>query len=152
MTQVNSAIKPIHLTDEHLLAEHREIKRIPNDLLKRPFATTRLDIPEKFCLSHGHVRFFRDKLKFLYRRYRDIRAECKRRNFKVDDYSEPFKTLEELGIGQGEYTPTFEEHALLRERITERIMESPKEAFHYYGNLISKAEAINLITNTDKYE
>ena len=70
----------------------------------------------------------------------------------MDDYSEPFKTLAELGIGQGEYKPTFEEHALLCKRITERIMGSPKEAFHYYGNLISKTEAINLITNTDKYE
>lgn len=152
MTRVNSAIKPIYLTDEHLLAEHREIKRIPNDLLKRPLATTRLDIPEKFCLSHGHVRFFRNKLKFLYRRYRDIRAECKRRNFKVDDYSEPFKILEEIGVGQNEYTPTFEEHALLCERIAERIRNSSKSTFHYFGYPITKNEAINLMTNPNKYE
>lgn len=29
MTRINSAINVKYLTDEHLLAEHREIKRMP---------------------------------------------------------------------------------------------------------------------------
>ena len=29
MTRINSAISVRRLTDEHLLAEHREIKRVP---------------------------------------------------------------------------------------------------------------------------
>jgi hypothetical protein len=35
MTRINSAIDPSRLTDEHLLAEHREIKRIVQNYLKR---------------------------------------------------------------------------------------------------------------------
>jgi hypothetical protein len=30
MTRVNAGVEPITLTREHLIAEHREIKRIPN--------------------------------------------------------------------------------------------------------------------------
>ena len=30
MTRINVAIPPAELTNKHLLAEHREIKRIPN--------------------------------------------------------------------------------------------------------------------------
>ena len=30
MTRINVGISPTELTDKHLLAEHREIKRIPN--------------------------------------------------------------------------------------------------------------------------
>lgn len=34
MTRINSAISVRRLTDEHLLAEHREIKRLPACYLK----------------------------------------------------------------------------------------------------------------------
>lgn len=34
MTRINSAINVKNLTDEHLLAEHREIKRLPALYLK----------------------------------------------------------------------------------------------------------------------
>jgi hypothetical protein len=35
MTRINTGIPPKELTDKHLLAEHREIKRIPNCIKKR---------------------------------------------------------------------------------------------------------------------
>lgn len=44
-----------------------------------------------------------------------------------------------------EYTPTSEERDLLIERITERIMNSPKKCFHYYGKAISKEHAVKLL-------
>ena len=34
MTRVNVGIPPVELVDQHLLAEHREIKRIPNCVAK----------------------------------------------------------------------------------------------------------------------
>ena len=34
MTRINVGIPPAELTDKHLLAEHREIKRIPNCIAK----------------------------------------------------------------------------------------------------------------------
>lgn len=48
MTRINAGIAPHLLTNKHLLAEHREIKRIPNVLAKKVNAVT--DIPSEFCL------------------------------------------------------------------------------------------------------
>jgi hypothetical protein len=52
MTRINSAIDPSRLTDEHLLAEHREIKRIVQNYLKRKEIPNGFkDIPKKFVLE-----------------------------------------------------------------------------------------------------
>jgi deoxyribonuclease (pyrimidine dimer) len=72
MTRINAGIRPAELVDQHLLAELREIKRIPN-VVKQGKA--KLDgIPERFSLGTGHVRFFYNKLGYLLRRYRSLYA------------------------------------------------------------------------------
>ena len=63
MTRINSASPVEHLTDEHLLAEHREIKRLPSVLKKANTQT--IKIPAKFCLGPGHVKFFLNKKKAI---------------------------------------------------------------------------------------
>jgi deoxyribonuclease (pyrimidine dimer) len=70
MTRINSAIKVKFLTDEHLLAEHREIKRLPYAYKKRIETGKGFkDIPKEFTLGTGHVLFFINKNKFkIYRR------------------------------------------------------------------------------------
>jgi hypothetical protein len=153
MTRINSAINPRNLTDEHLLAEHIEIKRIPNAVVRDQFSAAPLPSqPAKFTLGKGHVTFFRDKLAFLYRRYQDIYKECWRRDFQVKDYSESFEYAREIAPKMwNDYTPTLEEYGLLVERIEERITESPKSCFRYYGRILSKFEAINLLKDS-KYE
>lgn len=55
MTRINSAIPVKNLTDEHLLAEHREIKRLPYFLSKAIQSGSINNIPEKFTLGKGHV-------------------------------------------------------------------------------------------------
>lgn len=40
MTRINCGIPPSELTNKHLLAEHREIKRIPNAIAKGKFSMT----------------------------------------------------------------------------------------------------------------
>lgn len=59
MTRINSAIPVEHLTDEHLLAEHREIKRLPALFAKTNKATL----------------------------HKLIHAECVNRSFNVANYS-----------------------------------------------------------------
>ena len=82
MTRINSAILPRNLTDEHLLAEHREIKRICT------FANmTYKNAPKEFTLGTGHVLFFVDKPAFTLLRYNLLYIECIRRGFNVEDYS-----------------------------------------------------------------
>ena len=145
MTRINSAIPVERLTDEHLLAEHREIKRIPALFAKTDKATLHRRIPKEFCLGTGHVTFFFNKLRFTYMRYKLIHAECVNRSFNVANYSANwFQRIYENQYWQ-DYEPTAKEKMLLRDRIADRIAESSKDCFHYYGKPITKQQAINLI-------
>ena len=67
MTRINSGVDPKELSDKHLIAEHREIKRIPNKVKSGKYDIT--DQPKFFKMGTGHVKFFYDKLKYLYDRY-----------------------------------------------------------------------------------
>ncbi len=67
MTRINCGIPPYILTSKHLLAEHRELKRIPNCIKKGKFTLD--NIPDNFKLGTGHVKFFYNKLKYLHKRY-----------------------------------------------------------------------------------
>jgi hypothetical protein len=145
MTRINSAIPVKNLTDEHLLAEHREIKRLPWCLENAIESGSINNIPEKFTLGKGHVLFFLDKQRFIRSRYLDIRMELAKRAFTPQDYIMNWKSVD-LKY-DNDYTPTSEERNLLIERITERIMNSPKKCFHYYGKAISKEQAVNLLRN-----
>ena len=56
MTRINVAVKPAELNDKMLIAEHREIKRIPNCIRKGRYS---LDgQPASFKLGTGHVKVF----------------------------------------------------------------------------------------------
>ena len=88
MTRIN--LVPVEeLSDQHLLAEHREIKRIPNMILKGKYNLD--NIPKKFTLGKGHVKFFYNKLSWLHDRYYELHLECLYRHFKVTDYIQTFK-------------------------------------------------------------
>lgn len=144
MTRINSAIPVEHLTDEHLLAEHREIKRLPAALSKAD--RSKIKIPEKFCLGTGHVKFFFNKMSFVFNRYLMLYKECKRRSFNVQYYGDNWFLDDDIfkSFWHG-YTPTKEEKQLLITRITERITNSKKPYFHYYGKQITKQQAIHLL-------
>jgi deoxyribonuclease (pyrimidine dimer) len=60
MTRVN-VIPVQELTKQHLVAEYREIMRVPGALKKslqrkKPFCNS--EIPENYVLGKGHVKFF----------------------------------------------------------------------------------------------
>lgn len=144
MTRINSAINVRRLTDEHLLAEHREIKRLPYCLSKAIASGSVKRIPDKFTLGKGHVLFFLDKMNFVRRRYLQLYAECRDRGMNVEWYYDNFFTFE--ASYDNDYTPTDKERQLLTERITERIMQSKKKAWHYRGQPITKEQAASLLT------
>lgn len=146
MTRINSAINVRCLTDEHLLAEHREIKRLPYCFGKAIASGSVKRIPDKFTLGRGHVLFFLDKMFFVLDRYIRIRDECKRRGLRVTDYLENFFTNSIPDSFKQNYTPTEEERQLLIGRITERIMQSKKKSWHYRGQPITKEQAASLLT------
>ncbi|MDR5616196.1 pyrimidine dimer DNA glycosylase/endonuclease V [Arsenophonus sp.] len=81
MTRIN-VIPPSELCDQHLLAEHRELTRIPNYIVKKEGNVT-LSTLTSYTLGKGHVIFFRDKLLFLHLRYTSLHQECLKRGFSV---------------------------------------------------------------------
>jgi len=125
MTRIN-LVNPVELNDSHLLAEHRELTRIPNNIIKGKYSLS--GVPSEYVLGAGHVKFFYNRLAFLKRRYDALHNECLERGFNVQ-YRFPEGLPVEL---MGDYIPT--EHALRinRERI---IARWPKKA-RYNGQLL----------------
>lgn len=120
MTRINVGIMPSELNNRHLLAEHREIKRIPNAIKKGKYSLD--NIPAEFKLGTGHVKFFYNKLGYLHGRYIDLYEECLNRGFNVTNYNDSFNDVPmEL---YNEYTPTKWDRKIVLERITKRIAES----------------------------
>lgn len=117
MTRINSGIDPKDLCDKHLLAEHREIKRIPNCIAKGISKIS--NIPPQFTLGTGHVKFFYDKLGYLKDRYIRIRTECHRRNFNIQNYETCWDNVpKEL---MNNWQETDEARELIQNRIAERL-------------------------------
>ena len=117
MTRINCGIKVEKLTNKHLLAEHREIKRIPNCLHKSNLE----NIPEKFCLGPGHVKFFYDKGLYTFNRYVELYNECIKRNFNVTDFRNAWDIYKQRLDLYNDYTPTNEDIKIITQRINEKL-------------------------------
>ena len=117
MTRINVAIPPKELTNRHLIAEHREIKRIPN-MVSSGRAIIK-DIPSKFTLGKGHVKFFYNKLGYLKNRYEEIYQECLNRKFNITYYGNAWENIsKEL---MNDYIPTKDDEQIIRQRIKEKL-------------------------------
>jgi len=120
MTRINVGVLPSELHNKHLLAEHREIKRIPNAIAKGKYNLD--NIPDKFTLGTGHVKFFYNKLLYLHFRYLDLYSECVKRGFNVTCYNSCFFHMpDEL---YNDYNPTKQDRQIILDRIAERIENS----------------------------
>jgi len=116
MTRINVGIHPSELPDKLLLAEHREIKRIPNVIKSGRYSLE--GIPDQFTLGKGHVKFFYNKLQYLLERYNSIHHECINRRFNVTNY---YSCWDDVPVQLcGDYTPTDQDRQLLIERITSK--------------------------------
>lgn len=117
MTRINVGINPEELTDKHLIAEHREITRIPNAVKSGRFSMK--GQPSEFCLGKGHVKFFYDKLKYLGKRYIMLYLECRRRGFNVTYKIDSFKDIPEEHFN--DYIPTERDIHIIKERIKQKL-------------------------------
>ncbi|MDP8050951.1 pyrimidine dimer DNA glycosylase/endonuclease V [Pasteurella atlantica] len=121
MTRIN-LIPPKELCDQHLLAEFRELTRIPNAVAKGKYNL--VGMPDDYKLGTGHVRFFFNKLTFLKKRYQDLYEECKARGFNVKYiWSGSLPDDESLWL---DYIPTVNAIAVNRARIQERMPVKPR--------------------------
>ena len=117
MTRINIGIPPKQLTNKHLLAEHREIKRIPNAITKGKYNLK--SIPSKFTLGTGHVSYFYDKLGYLKERYISLYNECIARGFNVQNYEASWNGVP-MSL-MNDYTPTEKDIQIITERIADRL-------------------------------
>ena len=113
MTRINVGIIPDELPTKLLLAEHREIKRIPN--MVKAGRVSMQNIPPAFTLGTGHVKFFYNKLTYLKNRYELIYYTCIHRQLNVQYYGDSFENLpEEL---MNDYSESINDRIILLERI-----------------------------------
>jgi deoxyribonuclease (pyrimidine dimer) len=143
MTRINSAIDPKNLTDQHLIAELRELPRIFTAVNKRiEKGKSFNDIPEQFTLGTGHTLFFYNKLNFLHQRHCLLRYEYQMR------FGKDWKFRPDVNVIQCPFNnfhlPTQEEKQLLIDRISTRITES-NQIPRYYGEKITKEKAIEIL-------
>ena len=116
MTRINTGIEAKELPNKLLLAELREIKRIPNVIKSGRYNMS--GQPEEFTLGTGHVKFFYDKLEYLLERYNNLRWEALYRGFNVSDWSEAWNGVPaEL---MNNYQETQRDRDILIERIEEK--------------------------------
>jgi hypothetical protein len=113
MTRINVGIDPRELPNKLLLAEHRELKRIPNTISSGKAIIH--NIPTSFTLNIGHVKFFYNKVKYLQRRYQALYEECLNRDFLVTNYSSAFDDVPNYLMN--DYIPKERDRELLIERI-----------------------------------
>lgn len=122
MTRIN--IVPVEeLHRQHLLAEYREIARLPGNLhaslnrKSKPFSVT--EIPSKYTLGTGHVKFFFNKFGYLKKRFEQLVSEMERRGYNAN-----FKDSSIFDVGNrwmGDYQPTEEALLVNRQRILDRL-------------------------------
>lgn len=122
MTRIN-LIEPEELCDQHLLAEHRELTRIPNKVCSGHFSLH--NQPNAYTLGTGHVKFFYTRLLYLLRRYGQIHTECIRRGFNVQ-YRWPSDSFTLAKQYWQNYDPTEQAIETNMQRIHDRMPANPR--------------------------
>lgn len=128
MTRINTNIDPKDLTDQHLVAEYRELPMI-HAALRKSLKTKSVNdvlksIPKKFCLNTGHVKYFYDKLSFLDTRYQALKSEMLNRGMNPD----PNRVLDCSNIPYVFFKGASfdkEDHKIICSRIAERVTSKP---------------------------
>lgn len=128
MTRINANIKPKDLIDQHLLAEYREIVRIPNHVKKNTEAVLKRikDLPPTFTLNTGHVIFFYNKIEFLHKRFLALKEELTIREIKNEMHDEMFLNIPSILYTSIDDNDLIDGNKLIVERILLRISTMKK--------------------------
>ena len=121
MTRIN-LIPVSELSDQHLIAEYRELPRIIKQKINIK------DAPARYCLGKGHVKWARKHSIFCLVRYEQLCEEMKYRGFKVNFSFEDLKNfwIDDTINNYDTYHLYFkepEEVELSRDRIKEKIKQ-----------------------------
>ena len=127
MTRIN-LVDPSELSDQHLVAEYREIFMVGSSLQRslksKNWEKTLANIPKKYTLNKGHVTFFYNKGKYLYKRYKLLIEEMKNRGMNPDS-ERKFKTEQWPDELFNDWEPEPDDYKVIRARIKEKIEMKP---------------------------
>jgi len=127
MTRIN-LVEPIELSNQHLIAEYREIfmvgPALQRSMKSKSWNKTKNNIPKEFTLNSGHVKFFYNKGKYLNKRYKLIVKEMKRRGMNPDS-NRKFKKEQFPLKFYNDWSPTLKDLEIIRKRINEKIELKP---------------------------
>ena len=127
MTRIN-LVDPSELSDQHLVAEYREIFMVGSSLQRslksKNWEKTLANIPKKYTLNKGHVTFFYNKGKYLYKRYELLIKEMKNRGMNPDS-ERKFKTEQWPDELFNDWEPELDDYKVIRARIKEKIEMKP---------------------------
>ena len=127
MTRIN-IISPSELTDQHLIAEYREIFMVAGSLKRTLISKSGFvesKVPKNFTLNNGHVYFFYNKGKYLYKRYNLIIKEMKSRGFKPDENRIFPKDIFIMNNLFNDWEPNQSDIKIIRKRINKKIAMKP---------------------------
>ena len=128
MTRIN-IIEPSELTDQHLIAEYREIFMVAGSLnrtLNSKIGYQESKVSKRYTLNTGHVYFFYNKGKYLHNRYNELVQEMTRRGFSPsNDRPFPFQVFFDNGL-YNDWIPNIEDYKVIRKRIAEKIAMKPE--------------------------
>ena len=127
MTRIN-LVEPSELTDQHLIAEYREIFMVGGSLKRTLVSKTgykESKVPKRYTLNTGHVYFFYNKGRYLHKRYTELIIEMKKRGFEPDSSRTfPTKVFKDNGL-YNDWMPNIEDYKIIRQRIAEKIAMKP---------------------------
>jgi len=127
MTRIN-LVNPRELSDQHLVAEYREIFMVGSSLQRsiksKNWLKTKNNIPDEFTLNKGHVTFFYNKGMYLDKRYSLLVKEMKRRGMNPDP-KRKFKKSQWPKNLYNDWKPKNKDLEIIRKRIEEKINLKP---------------------------
>ena len=127
MTRIN-LLHPKDLSDQHLVAEYREIFMVGSSLQRslksRSWDTTKNTLPKDFTLNSGHVKFFYNKGKYLHKRYLELVSEMKLRGMNPDP-TRIFKRNQWPDELYNDWEPKSKDIEIIKERIKQKINKKP---------------------------
>lgn len=131
MTRIN-VVPPSELSRQHLIAEYRELPRVFT-LVERAIARGEQPHdprnPRVYTLGRGHVRFFYNKLDYLYNRQAAICREMRFRGFHTNFQHLTLGERIPRGVGWWNvWLPTPEALAINRQRILERTPDAHRSS------------------------
>jgi deoxyribonuclease (pyrimidine dimer) len=148
MVRIN-ILNPQFLTDQHLIAEYDEMLMLLGYVERYPCLKNE-DIPKRYTLGKGHMKFFKDKLRYLKKRHELLKAEMRKRGFRPTKSISLKKYPKNL---RNDWKPSKDDYKIIIERITWKINKKPTY-YRYYGEYKDKDFLIGLLnkgTQTANY-